>query len=84
LGYKGIKNLHPNSHLPKKSSKFHPLTKKDKKRNLKISKNRVLVEHVIRRIKIFKIMAERYRNRRRRHALRMQLLCGLYNYELAK
>jgi hypothetical protein len=30
------------------------------------------------------ILAERYRNRRKRFALRMSLFAGLYNYELLK
>ncbi|MDR2522671.1 MAG: IS5/IS1182 family transposase, partial [Synergistaceae bacterium] len=32
----------------------------------------------------FHIFAERYRNRRRRFGLRMPLMCGLYNFELAR
>jgi hypothetical protein len=49
---------------------------------LKLSKTRVKVEHVIGKIKIFRIMAERYRNRRKYHDLRMKLICGIYNFEL--
>jgi hypothetical protein len=81
-GYQGIEKIHLNSELPKKCSKLKPLTKKEKRENLKLSKTRVTVEHVIRKIKIFRIMAERYRNRRKYHDLRMKLICGLYNYEL--
>ncbi len=43
---------------------------------------RVVAEHVNRRLKIFKILAKHYRNRRKRVALRFNLLAGLYNYEL--
>lgn len=82
MGYKGVEKIHANSDLPKKSSKLKPLTKKEKKENLKLSKVRVKVEHVIGKIKIFRIMAERYRNRRRKHDLRMKLICGIYNFEL--
>jgi hypothetical protein len=81
-GYLGIEKLHSNSILPKKSSKLRPLTLKEKRANLKLSKTRVKVEHVIGKIKVFKIMSERYRNRRNHHALRMNLICGIYNYEL--
>jgi hypothetical protein len=83
-GYLGIEKIHENVHLPKKSSKLHPLTEKEKKYNKKHSSGRVVVEHVIRKIKIFKIMADKYRNRRRRYNLRMQLLCGIYNYGITK
>ena len=82
LGYQGVEKIHANSQLPKKSSKLNPLTKKEKKENLRFSKVRVKVEHVIGKIKIFRIIAERYRNRRKKHDLRMKLICGLYNFEL--
>jgi DDE superfamily endonuclease len=81
-GYQGLKQIHSNSELPRKSTKLHPLTKKDKRMNLKLSKTRVAVEHVIGKIKVFRIIAERYRNRRKHYELRMQLICGIYNFEL--
>ncbi|HEY9811580.1 MAG TPA: IS5/IS1182 family transposase, partial [Halomicronema sp.] len=31
---------------------------------------------------IFKIMSSRYRNRRKRFLLRLNLIAGIYNYEL--
>ena len=81
-GYQGIKKLHEQSELPKKNTKKNPLTKEDKKQNHTISSKRVLVENVIRKVKIFKIMAEKYRNRRRRFTLRINLIAALINYEL--
>jgi ribosomal 30S subunit maturation factor RimM len=78
-GYQGIVKLHANSDIPKKRSKKNPLTKEDKKMNRKISGERVTVEHVIREIKIFKIIAERYRNRRKRFGLRVNLIAAFYN-----
>jgi transposase len=82
LGYKGIEKLHPQVSIPKKKSKYHPLTEKEKANNKKISKSRILVEHVIRKIKIFRIVSERYRNRRKRFSLRMNLIAAIYNLEL--
>jgi hypothetical protein len=81
-GYQGIEKLHGNSRLPKKESKWRPLTKKEKRANLNLSKSRVRVEHVIGKLKVFRIICERYRNRRQYHALRMNLICGIFNYEL--
>lgn len=81
-GYQGIEQLHAGSRLPVKSSKKRPLTVRDKKANKKLAKQRVAIEHVIGRIKVFRIMAERYRNRRRKHTMRMKLICGIYNFEL--
>jgi hypothetical protein len=84
LGYLGIEKFHKNVRLPKKSSKYHPLTKTSKLYNKRVARSRVVVEHVIGKIKVFRIMAEKYRNRRKRHALRMQLICSIYNMELRK
>lgn len=81
-GYQGIKKYHQNSDLPKKNTKKKPLTKQEKKENHHISSERVLVENVIRKVKIFRVMAEKYRNRRRRFTLRLNLIAGIINYEL--
>ena len=81
-GYQGVQQVHSNSEIPKKSSKKKPLTDKDKASNRKLAKERVVVEHVIRRIKVFRMMAERYRNKRTKHTQRVKLISGIYNYEL--
>lgn len=81
-GYLGIQRTHPNTLMPKKKSKKNPLTKKDKQRNQELSSQRVLNEHVIGKIKRFKIVADRYRNRRKRFGLRFNLISGIYNFEL--
>ncbi|MEG4143968.1 IS5/IS1182 family transposase, partial [Microcoleus sp. Pol7_B1] len=39
-------------------------------------------EHVNRKLKIVRILSERYRNRRRRFGVRFNLIAGIYNYEL--
>lgn len=80
-GYQGAEKIHSNSELPKKSSKLRTLSKKEKRENKKLSRIRVKVEHVIGRIKRFRIIAERYRNRRKYHDMRMKLICGIYNFE---
>ena len=78
-GYQGIHKLHKNSALPKKKTKKNPLTKEDKKKNRELSSERVLNENVIGMIKRFKIVADRYRNRRRRFGLRFNLICSSSN-----
>ena len=50
---------------PRKKVKY-PLSKADKQSNQKLASERVLNENVIGSIKRFKIIADRYRNRRRR------------------
>jgi len=81
-GYIGIDKIHKNSLLPRKSSKKNPLSRKDKRNNKKLSRQRVFIEHVIGKIKIFKILSDRYRNRRKRFELRFKLIAGIYNFEL--
>ncbi|NEQ85191.1 MAG: IS5/IS1182 family transposase, partial [Moorea sp. SIO2I5] len=43
---------------------------------------RIMIEHVYRHLKIFRILSERYRNRRKRFGLRFNLIAAIYNYEL--
>ena len=81
-GFQGIMKIHANSQLPKKKTKKHPLSKEDKKQNRKISRERVSNEHAIGFVKRFRIVSERYRNRRKRFGLRFNLLAGICNYEL--
>ena len=81
-GYQSIAKLHTNSETPKKKSKKKPLTKDDKANNRRIGSERVVTPHVNRWLKRLRIIAERYRNRRKRFGLRASLFCGLFNYEL--
>ncbi len=82
-GYQGIQKIHSNSELPKKKNKKQPLTKEDKKQNQQISSVRITIENIIREVKIFRIIAEKYRNRRRRFALRFNLIAAIYNLNLS-
>ena len=68
--------------MPKKFSKKNPLTLEDKKANKKLSSDRIINENVIGMIKRFKIVSDRYRNRRKRFSLRFNLIAGIYNFEL--
>jgi hypothetical protein len=84
-GYTGILKLYinnPNILIPQKKSKKNPLTKEDKLNNLTISKQRIVVENVIGDLKRFRIIADKYRCRRKRFSLRFNLIAGIYNYEL--
>jgi DDE superfamily endonuclease len=83
-GYQGLQKMHSNTQVPKKKLKSRTLTKQDKKENRKLSSDRVLNENVIGMLKRFKIIADRYRNRRKRFGLRFNLIAGIYNYEIDK
>jgi transposase len=74
--------LHSNSQTPVKKSKLHPLSQEQKASNRKLSQKRILIENIIRRLKIFRILSERYRNRRKRFGLRFNLIAAICNMEL--
>jgi len=81
-GYQGLQKIHSKTQMPKKRSKKNPLTQEDKKSNRQLSSDRVLNENVIGNLKRFKIISDRYRNRRKRFSLRFNLIAGIYNLEL--
>lgn len=81
-GYQGIHKFHVNKHIPKKKPRGGQLSAADKRYNRELAQCRVVAEHVNRQLKIFRILCERYRNRRRRFGLRCNLISALYNYEI--
>lgn len=81
-GYTGLKKYHEKSKVSQKSYRKKPLTREQKEQNRELSSQRVLNENVIGKLKRFKILSDRYRNRRKRFGLRLNLIAGLYNYEL--
>jgi hypothetical protein len=83
-GYQGILRLHKNSLIPKKKPKCGELSVGEKLENRCISRERIFVENVIAKFKVFKIVANKYRNRRKRFELRTSLICGILNYENRK
>ena len=81
-GYQGLTELHSNSKTPAKKSKLHPLSQDQKVSNRALSQERILIENIIRKLKIFRVLSERYRNRRKRFGLRFNLIAAIYNMEL--
>lgn len=81
-GLQGICDIHSNSITPFKKPRNGQLTVAQKKFNRLLSSFTVFIEHVNRRIKRFKILQMRYRNKQRKHLLRVSLICGIYNFEL--
>ena len=78
-GYLGLQTQHGNSPMPKKRSNKNPLTVDDKRHNRAISRDRILAENVMGAVKRFKIVSDRYRNRRKRFDLRVTLIAAAYN-----
>ena len=81
-GYQGLRKQHAESRTPKKRSKRHPLTPAEKAANRALARSRIVIEHILRALKVFRILSERYRNRRKRFGLRFNLIAALYNYDL--
>lgn len=84
LGYQGIDRLHPKTKIPIKKPRGGELTKSEKRKNKRFRRKRVKVEHVIRLCKVFRIVKERYHNKRRRLQTVWSVVCGLVNYKYSK
>ncbi len=82
-GAQGITKFQGNSETPIKKPRGEKLTKEPKQYNRQLNRLRIAVEQINRRLKIFKILSYRARNRHRRFGLRANLIAGIYNYELA-
>ena len=81
-GYQGLWRFHANSQTPMKKPKGGELSGAEKARNRLIARERILIESVNAKVKVFKIASDKYRNRRKRHALRIAIICGIINHEL--
>lgn len=81
-GYQGAAEIHPNSQTPFKKTKLRPLDKEQKTSNRTLSRKRIVIEHIFRKLKVFRILSERYRNRRKRFGLRFSLIAAVCNMEL--
>lgn len=82
-GYQGIAKRHDHTFIFCKKPKGGELLALCKQANQYLAKCRILVEHKIGLIKMFKIVAQRYRNRRQRYDLIIKLFAGFVNFELS-
>ena len=81
-GDRGIEKLHSHSCIPKKKTRKSELSAEDKSQNSVLAQKQIVVAYVHRKLKFFRILLSRYRNRHRRFRLRFNLIAGLDNYEL--
>ena len=82
-GFKGMEAKHPNVIMPKKATKYHPLTEVERADNRLISGIRVLSEHAIRGFKRFKAASDTLRNRiPNMDDLMNRVAAGLWNFHL--
>lgn len=82
-GFQGVAKLHPKSCTPHKRWRGKALSPEQKAHNRAVAKVRILAEHVIGKLKVFRVLKETYRHRRRRFGLRLNLIAALYNHDLA-
>ncbi len=82
-GYQGLWREHGHSITPHKASKARPQTPEERLENRALASTRLRVEHVIRQLKIFRVLKEVYRHRRRRFSLRVNLIAALCNHSNA-
>lgn len=94
-GYQGLQLLHQRATLPVKKPKNSQLSTEQRQANGRLARlirrirPWIRIEHVIRSLKVFRILSDpkspnlRYRNRRKRLALRFSLIAGIFNFELA-
>jgi hypothetical protein len=83
-GYQGLQHFHAKSKTPKRKPPKQMLSKEARKANRELASLRITVEHVIRNLKIFRILKETYRNKRRRFGLRLHLIAALCNLTYAR
>lgn len=78
-GYQGLDKLHTQTELPYKATKTKPLGEEEKEYNQALSRLRVVAEHVLGDIKTFRILADRYRNKRKRYDIKFIIIAGIVN-----
>lgn len=74
LGYQGT-----SIEVPIKKKKNQKLTKEQKAFNRQHSRERIVVEHVFAKMKIFKVLSERFRNPLKSHNLIFKNIAGIHN-----
>jgi len=78
-GYQGLQDAHPDTDIPYKKSKKHPLTQDEKDYNHGLSRFRVRVEHAIAKLKSFRMLSERYRYPKATYAAKFAIIAGTIN-----
>ncbi|MDQ3130520.1 MAG: transposase [Acidobacteriota bacterium] len=82
-GFIGIKELYPNSEVPHKASKHHPLSRQQKQYNRQLAKERIVIEHRNRECKIFRICKEQYRGKHKNYEKTWKLVSAIVNLKLS-
>lgn len=78
-GYQGLDKRHLQTELPYKATKTKPLDQEEKTYNRALSRVRVTIENVLGDLKTFRILSDRYRNKRKRYTIKFKILAGIVN-----
>ena len=73
-GYQGT-----NLRVPKRRPRGGTLSRRARRGNRRLARKRIVAEHGIGKMKIWRIAADRYRNPPRRHTVMMKNVAGLHN-----
>ena len=65
------------AHVSRKRKPGKKLTTAEKEYNKALAKIRIRVEHTIRRVKVFRMIGDRYRNPRKKYMIINNIVCGL-------
>jgi len=71
--------VHKAAEFPYKSLKNKPLDTQERDYNHALSRIRVKIEHIFAKIKVFRILSHRYRNKRKRYAVKFNIIAGIVN-----
>lgn len=83
-GYQGVDKLAPSVQTPRKKKKNQPLSDEDRASNRALARKRIVVENVIRTVKVFRVLSERYRGRRKGLNRRWNVIASLVNENLTQ
>jgi DDE superfamily endonuclease/Helix-turn-helix of DDE superfamily endonuclease len=83
-GYGDTAYLGTGLRTPRRKPPKGQLTRRQKAGNRRVGSKRVVVEHGIGKLKVWRVAAERWRNPRRRHTLVMKNVAGLHNRMFAE
>ncbi len=81
-GYPGIDKLHPGGATPRRKPRGQEQSEKDKAYNRAFARERIIVEHGIRRVRRYECLSQMDRHHRTKHTERTRAVAGLVNRRL--
>ncbi len=81
-GYPGIDKLHKGGATPRRKPRGEELSEEDKAYNRAFARERIAVEHGIRRLRRYECLSQTDRHRRAKHTARTRAVAGLVNRRL--